>query len=95
MGQRHSVHAGVHGAASAGEGPNRNFAGVIDTTRVGVLGHSFGGAASYLASADDRIKAGIDMDARWSGFEGGEALNKPFMWAQHTLDFRDVQKGLR
>ncbi|MFC4101170.1 alpha/beta hydrolase family protein [Paenibacillus xanthanilyticus] len=80
---------------SAGEGPNRNFAGVIDTTRVGVLGHSFGGAASYLASADDRIKAGIDMDGTLVGFEGGEALNKPFMWLSTLSTFEMYKKVLR
>ncbi|TYP72482.1 alpha/beta hydrolase family protein [Paenibacillus methanolicus] len=80
---------------NAGEGPNRNFEGVIDTTRVGVFGHSFGGASSYLASADDRIKATIDMDGTLVGFQGMEAPNKPFMWLSTASTFEMYKKVLR
>lgn len=80
---------------NAGEGANQHFAGVIDTNRVGVFGHSFGGASSYLASADDRIKAGIDMDGTLVAFEGQEALSKPFMWLSTETTFEMYEKVLR
>ncbi|MBN2264894.1 MAG: hypothetical protein JW775_03680, partial [Candidatus Aminicenantes bacterium] len=42
---------------------DERFRGMIDLDGVGVLGHSFGGAASGQAALDDgRIAAGINMD---------------------------------
>ncbi|MFB9328479.1 alpha/beta hydrolase family protein [Paenibacillus aurantiacus] len=80
---------------NAGKGENRNFAGVIDTKRVGVFGHSFGGATSYLASGDDRIKAAIDMDGTLVDFEGREAVDKPFMWLSTSSTYAMYEKVLR
>jgi len=39
------------------------FTGRLDMTRVGVFGHSFGGAAALqFCHEDSRCKAGIDVD---------------------------------
>jgi predicted dienelactone hydrolase len=69
--------------------PQHLLTGRLDTTRVGVLGHSFGGAvAAEVCLLDPRFKAGIDFD----GFLFGEALTqpigKPFLLA--TTDTPDV-----
>lgn len=42
--------------------PNGFFTGLVDTAKVGVFGHSFGGTvAAEVAKSDTRIKAAIDM----------------------------------
>src|SRR6202049_5293986 len=45
--------------------PTGKFTGRLDMTRVGVFGHSFGGAKdAQFCSQDSRCKAGIDVDGR-------------------------------
>jgi predicted dienelactone hydrolase/ketosteroid isomerase-like protein len=61
--------------------PGRFFAGLLDLGRIGVLGHSLGGAAAGQAVVTDaRVTAGINMD----GFQFGDVLDrglsKPFMF---------------
>jgi pimeloyl-ACP methyl ester carboxylesterase len=57
------------------------FAGLLDLDRVGVIGHSLGGAvAGQLVLVDKRVKVGINLD----GFQFGDLihshLDKPFMF---------------
>ena len=53
----------------------------LDSTRVGTLGHSFGGAvAAEAAIQDDRIKAALDLDGSLFGHMQREGLAKPFMF---------------
>ena len=48
--------------------------GLIDFDRIGVMGHSLGGAtAGQLTVVDSRIKAGINMD----GFQFGDLIDSP------------------
>jgi predicted dienelactone hydrolase len=55
--------------------------GRLDMTRVGVLGHSFGGAtAAEFCSQDARCKAGIDIDGSLHGSVIREGIHKPFMF---------------
>jgi pimeloyl-ACP methyl ester carboxylesterase len=68
---------------------SERFAGYLDLEKIGVFGHSFGGAASAQATInDDRISAGINMD----GFQYGDLfetpINKPFMFitAEHASE---------
>lgn len=71
---------------NAGEIPSK-LAGKMDLDHVGVFGHSFGGAASYDATYDSRITAGINLDG--SLYRTDQAgSSKPFMYmlAERTFD---------
>jgi dienelactone hydrolase len=57
------------------------FTGRLDMTRVGVFGHSFGGAtAAQFCSQDSRCKAGIDVDGSLHGSVMQTGIHKPFMF---------------
>jgi dienelactone hydrolase len=56
------------------------FTGRLDMTRVGVFGHSFGGAAALQFCHDDaRCKAGIDLDGAPHGSVVQSGVDRPFM----------------
>lgn len=64
--------------ASRGEGALRRFKGRVDTARVGMLGHSLGGAAALEACrADSRFKACADLDGAPFGRVTEEGLKRP------------------
>ena len=57
------------------------FTGRLDMTRVGVFGHSFGGAqAAQFCHDDARCKAGIDVDGQPFGSVIQAGLHQPFMF---------------
>jgi len=57
------------------------FTGRLDMTRVGVFGHSFGGAvAAQFCHDDSRCKAGIDIDGAPHGSVVQDGLAQPFMF---------------
>src|SRR5947209_5977820 len=57
------------------------FTGRLDMARVGVFGHSFGGAAAAQFCHDDsRCKAGIDVDGAPLGSVIREGIHRPFMF---------------
>ena len=57
------------------------FTGRLDMTRVGIFGHSFGGAqAAQFCHDDPRCKAGIDLDGRPLGSVVQAGLHQPFMF---------------
>jgi dienelactone hydrolase len=57
------------------------FTGRLDMTRVGVFGHSFGGAtAAQFCHDDSRCKAGIDVDGQPFGSVVQTGLHQPFMF---------------
>jgi dienelactone hydrolase len=61
--------------------PTGKFTGRLDMTRVGVFGHSFGGAqAAQFCSLDSRCKAGIDVDGSLHGSVIQAGIHKPFMF---------------
>src|SRR6184192_4965336 len=60
------------------------FAGRLDTTRLGVFGHSFGGAqAAQFCAQDPRCKAGIDVDGSLHGSVIQAGIHKPFRSEEH------------
>ncbi|MEA2761112.1 MAG: hypothetical protein QOD47_396 [Gemmatimonadaceae bacterium] len=57
------------------------FKGRLDMTRVGVFGHSLGGAtAAQFCHDDSRCKAGIDVDGAPLGSVVRDGLHQPFMF---------------
>lgn len=57
------------------------FTGRLDMTRVGVFGHSFGGAqAAEFCSQDSRCTAGIDVDGALHGSVIQAGIHKPFLF---------------
>jgi predicted dienelactone hydrolase len=66
---------------NASDDPSSKFTGRLDMTRVGVFGHSFGGAtAALFCSQDSRCKAGIDVDGSLHGSVIQTGIHKPFMF---------------
>lgn len=64
--------------------PGNQFSGHLDLTRLGVFGHSFGGAtAAQVCHQDARCKAGLDIDGDLFGNVVQTSLKKPFMVIQH------------
>ncbi len=61
--------------------PSGRFLGRLDLQRVGVFGHSLGGATALQFCHDDlRCKAGIDVDGLPLGGVIREGLTQPFMF---------------
>jgi predicted dienelactone hydrolase len=60
------------------------FKGKLDLGRIGVIGHSFGGAASgQVCLTDDRVTAGINMDGLQMGDMINRPVRKPFVFMHH------------
>jgi len=72
--------------------PSGKFTGRLDMQRLGMFGHSFGGATSLQFCHDDpRCKAGIDMDGAPYGSVVQEGLRQPFLFilSDHSLEMSD------
>ena len=60
------------------------WASLIDASRIGMAGHSIGGASTIPAMvADSRIRAGIDIDGRTEVPLTAPGLARPFMFVNH------------
>ncbi|OLB73621.1 MAG: hydrolase [Actinobacteria bacterium 13_2_20CM_2_71_6] len=58
----------------------RGLAGALDLSRVGMFGHSLGGAAAAETMYEDaRVKAGLDLDGTLSGPVVTAGLDRPFL----------------
>ncbi|MFF2045407.1 alpha/beta hydrolase family protein [Kitasatospora sp. NPDC058170] len=68
--------------------PAWRYARMIDDDRIGMAGHSLGGAAAVPALlTDDRILAGVNLDGTMDLRVPATGLNgKPFMMLGHPLD---------
>jgi len=76
--------------------PSGKFTGRLDIQRLGMFGHSFGGATALQFCHDDsRCKAGIDMDGAPYGSVVREGLKQPFMFilSDHSHDLPDSASG--
>jgi predicted dienelactone hydrolase len=72
--------------------PSGKFAGRLDMQRLGMFGHSFGGAQALQFCHDDsRCKAGIDIDGAPYGSVVHEGLKQPFMFmlSDHSRELSD------
>ncbi|MGC0314763.1 alpha/beta hydrolase family protein [Kitasatospora acidiphila] len=67
--------------------PAWRYAHMIDAHRIGIAGHSMGGAAAVPALAtDDRIRAGVDLDGTMHyPVPAGGLGGKPYMMIGHPL----------
>jgi predicted dienelactone hydrolase len=75
--------------------PSGKFTGRLDMNRVGIFGHSFGGAqAAQFCSQDSRCKAGVDVDGRPLGSVVQAGIQKPFMFllSDHNPSEPDSQQ---
>lgn len=64
--------------------PQSPFAGRLDLERMGVFGHSFGGAtAAEVCRIDIHCKAGLNLDGSPYGEVIQAGLNKPFLQIYH------------
>jgi predicted dienelactone hydrolase len=60
------------------------FAGRMDLSRIGVIGHSFGGAASWQAClVEPRCRAGVNLDGLQLGDMLDRPVGRPFMFVHH------------
>src|SRR5581483_1574202 len=63
--------------------PRSPLAGRLDLGRVGIAGHSLGGATAVQVMANDpRFKVGVDLDGKLFGEEPRAGLDRPFLWIQ-------------
>jgi predicted dienelactone hydrolase len=72
--------------------PSGRFTGRLDMLRLGMFGHSFGGATALQFCHDDpRCKAGIDIDGAPFGSVVHEGLKQPFMFllSDHSRELSD------
>ena len=72
--------------------PSGKFTGRLDMQRLGMFGHSFGGATALQFCHDDsRCKAGIDIDGAPFGSVVQEGLKQPFMFilSDHSRELSD------
>lgn len=82
--------------------PSGRFLGRLDLQRVGVFGHSLGGATALQFCHDDsRCKAGIDVDGAPLGSIVGEGVTQPFMFLlsdhknEPDAETRQVEANIR
>jgi pimeloyl-ACP methyl ester carboxylesterase len=72
--------------------PSGKFTGRLDLQRLGMFGHSFGGATSLQFCHDDpRCKAGIDIDGAPYGSVVQDSLKQPFLFilSEHSGELAD------
>jgi len=72
--------------------PSGKFTGRLNLQRLGMFGHSFGGATSLQFCHDDpRCKAGIDIDGAPYGSVVQDGLKQPFLFiiSDHSREMSD------
>jgi dienelactone hydrolase len=56
-----------------------SLAGKLDLKRIGMFGHSVGGAVAAELVADRRVKAGVNLDGSFFGSAATNGIHDPFM----------------
>jgi len=75
--------------------PEKKFTGKLDLSRIGIFGHSMGGAtATQICRSDDRVKAGINMDGPLFGKKPTKSFAKPFMFMLAEEPLKKLEKPL-
>ena len=64
---------------------------MLDIDNIGMLGHSFGGAAFEAVYSNPRIKAGVNMDGTLFITKDRDDMKKPFMFME-SEDFMNVNE---
>jgi predicted dienelactone hydrolase len=63
--------------------PRSPLAGHLDLKRVGIIGHSIGGASAVQATeTDPRFKVAVNLDGKLFGSQNAPHLNRPLLWIQ-------------
>ena len=63
--------------------PRSPLVGHLDLQRVGIVGHSLGGAtAVQVLDSDPRFKVGVNLDGKLFGTEPDARPKRPFLWIQ-------------
>jgi predicted dienelactone hydrolase len=82
--------------------PSGRFLGRLDMQRVGVFGHSLGGATALQFCHDDsRCKAGIDVDGAPLGSVVRDGVTQPFMFllsdhqSESDAETRQIEANIR
>ncbi|MBF4998094.1 hypothetical protein IRT45_13125 [Nocardia sp. BSTN01] len=74
----------------------QGLARILDVSKVGMFGHSLGGATTAQAMHDDRrIAAGANLDGTLSGSAVTDGLDRPFLLVGAGDDARDADPGWR
>jgi dienelactone hydrolase len=74
--------------------PSGKFIGRLDLAKLGIFGHSFGGAAALQFCHDDRrCKAGMDIDGMPFGNVVREGASQPFLFllSDHTSELSTTE----
>ncbi|GIP56918.1 MULTISPECIES: alpha/beta hydrolase family protein [Paenibacillus] len=74
--------------------PHNILAGRLDLHRIGMLGHSFGGAAAaQVMHQDSRVLSGVNMDGFPFGAKIDDGLPNPFLYIQtsYSDDFANLE----
>ena len=67
-----------------------SFGRRIDTTRIGIFGHSIGGAAAvFCAILDKRIKAVINMDGTPPSIALNNGIDIPYLFIEDLTDYKN------
>ncbi len=80
-------------------GESSPLSGHLDLDRIGIVGHSIGGASAVQAmAADPRLKTGVNLDGKLFGAQPDSDLRRRFLWIESgdakTAEYSDGRDRL-